>query len=81
MGRLRSPFFLFTKLMNPNFKYIDTELSAINTVLGTIGQAPIQKVDLENPEVNLIYNILQEAIIDVLGEGWSFNKEDHIRHL
>ena len=65
-------------MSNPNFSYIDTELSAINTILGTIGQAPIQKIDLENPEVNLIYNLLQEAIIDVLGEGWAFNKEDHI---
>ena len=64
--------------MNPNFSYIDTELSAINTILGTIGQAPIQHIDLENPEVNIIYNLLQESIIDVLGEGWSFNKEDHI---
>ena len=65
-------------MANPNFSYIDTELSAINTILGTIGQAPIQKIDLENPEVNLIYNLLQESIIDVLGEGWSFNKENHI---
>ena len=65
-------------MANPNFSYIDTELSAINSILGTIGQAPIQQVDLENPEVNLIYNLLQESIIDVLGEGWSFNKEDHV---
>ena len=65
-------------MANPNFSYIDTELSAINTILGTIGQAPIQKIELENPEVNLIYNLLQESIIDVLGEGWSFNTEDHI---
>ena len=65
-------------MANPNYSYIDTELSAINTILGTIGQAPIQGIDLENPEVNLIYNILQEASLDVQSEGWSFNTEDHI---
>ena len=62
----------------PNYSYIDTELSAINTILGTIGQAPIQGIDLENPEVSLIYNILQESSLDVQAEGWSFNREEHI---
>ena len=64
--------------MNPNYSYIDTELSAVNSILGSIGQAPTQSLDLENPEVHLAYNILQECLIDVLNEGWSFNREEGI---
>ena len=64
--------------MNPNYNYIDTELSAVNSILGSIGQAPVQSLDLENPEIYLIHNILQECTIDVLNEGWHFNTESHV---
>ena len=36
---------------------LDTELSAVNTILGSIGQAPISTLDYDNPEVAFIYNI------------------------
>lgn len=53
--------------------FLDTELSAVNSILGSIGQAPISDLNLENPEVAYIYQILSDTIIDVLAEGWSFN--------
>ena len=56
------------------FQY-DTELSAINSVLAAIGQAPITRVNYENPEVHLIYNLIQETNRDVQAEGWVFNTE------
>ena len=56
----------------------DTELSAVNQVLGAIGQAPITALDYANPEISYIYQLLQECNRDVQSEGWSFNTETHV---
>ena len=58
---------------------IDTELSAINAILGSIGQSPINQLDFQNPEIAFIYNILKEVNQDVQTEGWTFNIEYHIK--
>ena len=65
---------------------LDTELSAVNSILGAIGQAPITQlkdpttgvVTNANPEIQFIYNLLKDASIDVQSEGWHFNKEEHV---
>ena len=61
----------------------DTELSAVNSILGSIGQAPITSLTtgnpLANPEIALIHNLLMEVTKDVQNEGWHFNKEDHVK--
>ena len=64
----------------------DTELSAVNSILGSIGQAPITQLKNStgvlintNPEISFIYNILVEVTKDVLNEGWHFNTENHIK--
>ena len=59
---------------------IDTELSAVNAILGSIGQAPINQLDFQNPEIAFIYNILKEVNQDVQTEGWTFNIEYHIKN-
>ena len=72
----------------------ETELSAVNTILGAIGQSPVTTLGtitsdttntadeiantFENPEIALIYQILKECNFDVQNEGWSFNREDHV---
>ncbi len=58
---------------------IDTELSAVNAILGSIGQSPINGLDFANPEISFIYNILKECNQDVQSEGWTFNVEYHIK--
>ncbi len=58
---------------------LDTELSAVNSILGSIGQSPITTLNYENPEVSFIYNILTEVNKDVQNEGWHFNTEYHIK--
>ena len=58
---------------------IDTELSAVNAILGSIGQSPIAGLDFATPEVSFIYNILKECNQDVQSEGWTFNIEYHIK--
>ena len=50
-------------------------LSAVNQVLGAIGQAPVQVLEFRNPEISYIYRILQETTLEVQLEGWSFNTE------
>ncbi len=60
----------------------DTELSAVNSILGSIGQSPITALNLQalqNPEVGFIKNLLDETNKNVQNEGWHFNKEDHVR--
>ena len=56
----------------------DTELSAVNSILGSIGQSPVTTLNYENPEIGYIYNILNEVNKDVQNEGWHFNTEYHI---
>ena len=56
----------------------DTALSAVNSILGSIGQSPITTLNYENPEISFIYNILTEVNKDVQNEGWHFNTEQHI---
>ena len=74
----------------------ETELSAVNTILGAIGQSPVTTLGtittnvtntatevantFENPEIALIYNILKECNMDVQNEGWTFNREDHVKY-
>jgi len=66
----------------------ETELSAVNSILGAIGQSPVTTLgtssidtDVEaydNPEVAFIYNLLRDANVDVQNEGWHFNTEKHV---
>jgi len=74
-------------MTTPSTTTLDTELSAVNSILGSIGQAPITSLtttvgtDLEfvNPEIAFIYNLLTEVNMDVQNEGWEFNTELHVK--
>ena len=59
----------------------ETELSAVNSILGAIGQSPVTSVSAgsANPEVAFIYNLLRDANVDVQSEGWHFNTEYHVK--
>ena len=59
----------------------DTELSAVNSILGAIGQSEQtgNSLNFTNPEVKFIYNILTEVNKDVQNEGWVFNTETNIK--
>ena len=65
----------------------DTELSAVNSTLGSIGQSPITQLKdtttgaliSTDPEISFIFNLLVETTKDVLNEGWHFNSEEHIK--
>ena len=73
----------------------DTELSAVNSILGSIGQSPVTTLGTvttdstntgqeiantyANPQIAMIHGLLMEATKDVQNEGWHFNKEDHVK--
>ena len=58
----------------------DTEslLYSVNSVLGAIGQAPVQRLEYKNPEISFVVNIVRETNLDVQNEGWVFNREDEV---
>ena len=58
---------------------LDTELSAVNSILGAIGQSPLTTLNFDNPEVSMIYNLLRDANVDTQAEGWHFNTEKHVK--
>ena len=64
---------------------LDTELSAVNSILGAIGQSPLTALNLnangvfDNTEVAIIYNLLRDANVDTQAEGWHFNTEKHVK--
>ena len=73
----------------------DTELSAVNSILGSIGQSPVTTLGtvttdttntaqevvntFANPQIAMIHGLLIETCKDVQNEGWHFNKEDHVK--
>ena len=58
----------------------DTELRAVNSILGSIGQSPVTSLNFQNPEIEVIYNILTEVSKDVQNEGWQFNFEENVEY-
>jgi hypothetical protein len=52
-----------------------TKLQAVNTMLTSIGQAPVVSLEESNPEIASALLILDNTRIEVLGEGWNFNSE------
>ena len=73
--------------MAPTTIDLDTKLSAVNAILGAIGQAPVTTLGTvsttdnveayDNPEVAVIFNLLRDANVDTQSEGWHFNTEYH----
>ena len=58
----------------------ETELSAVNSILGAIGQSPVTTINKTNPEIAFIYNLLRDANVDTQNEGWHFNTEKHVEY-
>jgi hypothetical protein len=58
----------------------ETELSAVNSILGAIGQSPVNELVFDNPEISFIYNLLRDSNVDVQNEGWHFNTERHVTY-
>lgn len=55
--------------------FTDTELSAVNQILSSVGQAPVTTLDQTNPDVTIAYNSLVEVNRELQALGWVFNTE------
>ena len=53
----------------------ETELSSVNSILGSIGQSPVTTLDYENPEIATVARALADVTNQVQAEGWVFNTE------
>ena len=52
------------------------QLIAVNRMLTSVGQAPINGLDQANPEIATATLILSTVRKEILGEGWNFNSEN-----
>ncbi len=57
------------------------ELPAINQILSSCGQAPVTTLDTTNPDVAIVYDTLLQVNKEVQAEGWTFNKENHVKFI
>ena len=57
--------------------HVTTELEAVNVMLGTIGEQPVNSLDISTiSEVSIASDMLYEVSREVQTRGWSFNEED-----
>ena len=57
--------------------HVTTELEAVNVMLGTIGEQPVNSLDISTiSEVSIASDILYEVSREVQTRGWSFNEEE-----
>ena len=80
IGEFNAPLFFFINFMASTTTDTETELSAVNAILGAIGQSPVSSIDKTNPEIGFIYNILRDSNVDLQAEGWHFNTERHVNY-
>ena len=53
------------------------ELPAVNEILASVGQAPVNTLDQTNPDVAIVYDTLLNVSREVQSEGWTFNTEEY----
>ena len=52
-----------------------TELDAINSILMSVGESPVNTLTVQSPEVVMAQKTLRQVCREVLSEGWVFNTE------
>jgi len=73
------PFFIKRDLFMPiPSSPTKEQLTAVNEILMSVGQAPVTKLENTNPDVALAFETLTNVSREVQAEGWTFNKEYHL---
>mgnify|MGYP003132938952 FL=1 len=52
-----------------------TELDAVNSILMSVGESPVNTLSVQSPEVVMAQKTLQQVCREILAEGWKFNTE------
>ena len=55
------------------------QLDSVNEMLAAVGQAPVNQLEATNPDVALAFDTLTRVSREVQAEGWTFNKEYHVK--
>ena len=54
---------------------VSTELDAVNSILMSVGESPVNTLSVQSPEVAIAQKTLRQVCREVLSEGWVFNTE------
>lgn len=55
-----------------------TKLQAINTMLSTVGEPPVNSLSAQRADSLIAQNILDEVMREVQSYGWQFNTSDNV---
>ena len=53
-----------------------TELDAVNSILMSVGESPVNTLTVQSPEVAIAQKTLRQVCREVQAEGWMFNAEN-----
>ncbi len=51
------------------------ELDAVNAILMSVGESPVNTLDTQSPEVAIAQSTLRQIVREIQSEGWVFNTE------
>ena len=54
---------------------VSTELDAVNSILMSVGESPVNTLTVQSPEVAIAQSNLRQVCREVQAEGWKFNTE------
>ena len=58
-----------------------SELDAVNSILMSVGESPVNTLNVQSPEVVIAQKTLQQVTREVLSEGWVFNTEREVEFI
>ncbi len=73
MGYFGTPFFIIMAVVSYG---TSTELDAVNSILMSVGESPVNTLTVQSPEVAIAQKTLRQVCREVLAEGWMFNTEN-----
>jgi len=58
-----------------------SELDAVNSVLMSVGESPVNTLETQSPEVAIAQTTLRQITREIQAEGWSFNSEQSVKFI
>ena len=55
---------------------VSTELDAVNAILMSVGETPVNTLTVQSPEVAIAQKTLRQVCREIQAEGWSYNTEN-----
>ena len=55
---------------------VSTELDAVNSILMSVGEIPVNTLAVQSPEVVIAQKTLRQVCREIQAEGWSYNTEN-----